>query len=54
MDDIDVIPGEECPVCRDRMIVRAYLPANGELPAVAGYWCEKCQKELTMEIDLDD
>ncbi|MFN3347338.1 hypothetical protein [Pseudorhodoplanes sp.] len=54
MDQIDVIPGESCPVCQERMMVRAYLPANGELPAVAGYRCEKCQKEVTLEIDRDD
>ncbi|MFN3351771.1 hypothetical protein [Pseudorhodoplanes sp.] len=52
MDDkIDAVPAMDCPHCKQRMSVRAYLPRSGALPAVAGYWCEACRQEFTIEID---
>jgi hypothetical protein len=52
--DIDTVPSMECQQCKMRLQVRAYMPATDTLPAVAGYWCEDCQKETTVEIDLED
>jgi hypothetical protein len=48
MDDVPVM---DCPACKARLRVRAYLPPTDTLPAIAGYWCEDCQKETTLEID---
>lgn len=52
--DIDIVPAMDCSRCNARLQVRAYLPASGELPAVAGYWCNDCQNETTVELDPDD
>jgi hypothetical protein len=54
MECIDAVPSMECPKCKTRLQVRAYLPPTDELPAVAGYWCEDCQTETTVEIDQFD
>lgn len=54
MDFVDTVPAMECPQCKTRLQVKAYLPASGELPAVAGYWCDDCQKETTIEIDTHE
>ena len=54
MDLIDTVPAMECPQCKARLQVRAYLPALDALPAVAGYWCDDCQKETTVEIDTEE
>ncbi len=52
--DIDVVPARACSQCNARLQLRAYLPASGQLPAVAGYWCDDCQKEETIELDQPD
>lgn len=52
--EIDTVPSMECPHCQARLQVRAYMPATETLPAVAGYWCEDCQKETTVEVDQAD
>jgi hypothetical protein len=49
--ELDTVPARNCPQCNARLRVRAYLPAQGSLPAVAGYWCDDCQKEETVELD---
>lgn len=54
MDTIDAIPAMDCPACKARLQVRAYLPVSGPLPAVAGYWCDDCQRETTVEIDQQE
>ena len=51
MDTVDTAPVINCPQCKARLQIRAYLPPTDTLPAVAGYWCEDCQNETTMEID---
>lgn len=40
-----------CSDCSRPMQLRAYLPPTGSLPGVAGYWCDDCNKELTIETD---
>jgi transposase-like protein len=54
MDFVDTVPAMECPKCKARLRVKAYMPATDTLPAVAGYWCDDCQKEATVEIDQHD
>lgn len=54
MEIIDAVPSMECPQCKTRLQVRAYMPATETLPAVAGYWCEHCKNEITVEIDPED
>jgi hypothetical protein len=54
MNTIDTIPAMDCADCNARQQVRAYLPATAALPAVAGYWCDDCRKETTVEIDVWD
>lgn len=52
--DVDVVPARDCALCGVRLQIRAYLPAAGDLPAVAGYWCDDCQKDETVELDQSD
>jgi DNA-directed RNA polymerase subunit RPC12/RpoP len=52
--EIDTLPLMECPHCKTRLRIPAYIPATDTLPADAGYWCEDCQKETTVEIDEAD
>lgn len=54
MDPLDTVPAMDCAKCQAILQARAYLPPTEILPAVAGYWCEDCQIETTVEIDRDD
>jgi hypothetical protein len=41
----------QCPRCRKSLRQTAHLPAEGQLPAVSGYWCDDCKIEHTVEED---
>jgi transposase-like protein len=49
----DVAQSMICPDCGHEMRLKAHLPPTDTLPAVAGYWCDECRKDLTIEIDAE-
>lgn len=53
MTDVIAAPALACPDCKQQMQLKAFLPPTGSLPGVAGYWCDDCKKELTIETDED-
>lgn len=53
MTDNDAVQSMLCPDCECQMRLKAHLPPTDILPGVAGYWCDECKKDLTIEIDGD-
>jgi hypothetical protein len=44
-------PPPKCPTCDRPMRLAASLPAEDGLPAVAGFRCDVCNTETTLEIE---
>ncbi len=40
-----------CPGCGVVMTLSASIPRSGDLPAVEGYVCRPCRRQLTVEVD---